>query len=95
LTTTGKTQTQAVKRKYADLQQSVDAYAELFQLMRTGSGCEAAEILARIRSGSSVEAILRHVRDADLLLQLHIVPEVRHQYSFPYSKEFQKLLTQA
>jgi hypothetical protein len=92
---TGETQHQAIKRKHADLQQSVDAYDELIRLVRTRSSHEATEIFGRIRSGNSVEAILRHVQAADLLLQLHVVPSTRYQYSFPFSKEFPQFLIQA
>ncbi|KAK4233409.1 hypothetical protein C8A03DRAFT_38881 [Achaetomium macrosporum] len=42
---------------------------------------EVTEILRRIRAG--VDDILRYVRDGDLLLQLHLLPETRLRYTFP------------
>lgn len=44
---------------------------------------EVNEILRRVRAGVDVESILRYVKDGDLLLQLHLLPEARLRYTFP------------
>lgn len=48
------------------------------------SADEALEIFRRIKAGHDVQAILDHVRDGNLLLQLHLMPETRLRYEFPY-----------
>lgn len=82
------------KRQYGELQQKYNAYEELFRILATKTQYEATEVLNRIRGGDSVEAILRHIRDADLLLQLHVVPDDHHQYSFPYHQDMPTVLIQ-
>lgn len=52
-------------------------------MLKTRSQAEVTEILRRIRAGIDVESILRYVKDGDLLLQLHLAPEIRLRYSFP------------
>lgn len=42
------------------------------------------DILGRLRSGVSVDAILSHVETGDLLVQLAVTPEARLRYEFPY-----------
>lgn len=44
---------------------------------------EVKEILSRVRAGVDIESILRYVKDGDLLLQLHLLPETRLRYAFP------------
>jgi hypothetical protein len=44
---------------------------------------EVTEILRRVRVGVDIDSILRYVKDGDLLLQLHLLPETRLRYSFP------------
>ena len=48
---------------------------------------EAREILQRIRSSTDIATILNHVAASDLLLQMHVVPESRSRYEFPYQSE--------
>ncbi|KAJ4369798.1 hypothetical protein N0V83_005562 [Neocucurbitaria cava] len=42
--------------------------------------------------GADVESVLRHVKDADLLIQLTLVPETRRRYTLPYSSSMPALL---
>ncbi|KAH7394487.1 hypothetical protein BKA66DRAFT_509750 [Pyrenochaeta sp. MPI-SDFR-AT-0127] len=75
---------QAVRRRNDELQAQNEAYAELFGLIKTRPDDESLEILRRIKMGAGVESVLRHVKEADLLIQLALVPETRCRYSFPY-----------
>lgn len=77
---------------YIEAQQKLQAYDEVFRILQTKGADEGAEILSRIRSGDSVERVLRHLQDADLLLQLHVAPEVCYQYTFPYRKDMPQFL---
>jgi hypothetical protein len=79
-----ETHSQALKRKFGELQGNLNAYEELFDILRSRSKLEAFNILHRIRSGADVYTVLRHVKDGDLLLQLSLVPETRYRYEFPY-----------
>lgn len=77
-----------------ELQQQSSAYQELFYVLASKPHSEAREILDRIRKGHDVGSILGSVREADLLLQLHIKPNNHYQYQFPYSSEMPKFLMQ-
>jgi hypothetical protein len=73
----------AIKRKYDEAQDRVSGHEQLYLLLKTRSPPEVTEILRRIRAGIDVETILRYVRDGDLLLQMHLLPETRLRYTFP------------
>ncbi|KAF1938467.1 hypothetical protein EJ02DRAFT_410392 [Clathrospora elynae] len=80
-----ETQGQALKRKHDALQAQNDAYAELFHLIRTRSDHESHEILRRIKMGTDVDVVVRHIKEADLLIQLTLRPETKLCYSLPNS----------
>ncbi|KAL2148920.1 hypothetical protein VTH82DRAFT_1606 [Thermothelomyces myriococcoides] len=73
----------AIKRKYEETQDRLSSYEQLYSLLRTRSQAEVAEILRRIRTGKTVDEVLRSVKDGDLLLQLRLFPETRLRYTFP------------
>ena len=83
-TSSTETHSQALKRKFGELQRNQNAYEELFDILRSKSELEAFNILQRIRSGVDIQTILRHVKDGDLPLQLSLIPETRYRYEFPY-----------
>ncbi|KAI8943580.1 hypothetical protein NX059_001576 [Plenodomus lindquistii] len=87
-----ETQGQALKRRHDELQSQNEDYTELFSLVRSRPGNEAHEILRRIRMGGEVSSVLRHVKEADLLIQLTLRPETRRRYSLPYSKSMPAFL---
>ena len=60
--------------------------------MQSKSVEESKSILDRIRSGQDVRTVLRHLQDGDLLLQIALVPETWHRYSFPYHSEMPSFL---
>jgi hypothetical protein len=53
---------------------------------------EGANVLSRIKAGHDAEAILNHVKDGNLLMQLHLVLETRFRYELPYLKSMPKSL---
>ncbi|KAL2684517.1 hypothetical protein Neosp_005595 [[Neocosmospora] mangrovei] len=61
--------------------------AAVFRAMQTRPESEAFEIFRRIRAGADPETIMRQLTTADLLLQVHLVPESRYRYQFPYSSQ--------
>ncbi|KAA8619912.1 Zn 2 -C6 fungal-type DNA-binding domain protein [Pyrenophora tritici-repentis] len=79
-----ETQGQALKRKYDALQSENEAYAELFSLIRTRPDNESFEILRRIKLGTDVRDILKHIKEADLLIQLNLRPQNRFRYTLPF-----------
>ena len=79
-----ETHSQALKRKFGELQNDQNAYEELFDILRSRPELEPFSILQRIRSGNEIQTILRNVKDDDLLLQLSLIPETRYRYEFPY-----------
>lgn len=87
-----ETQGQALKRRHDELQTQNDAYAELFGLIQSRPDFESHEILRRIKMGAEVSSVLRHVREADLLMQLTLIPETRRRYTLPYIKSMPAFL---
>ncbi|CAE7194778.1 Zn [Pyrenophora teres f. teres] len=79
-----ETQGQALKRKYDALQSENEAYAELFNLIRTRPDDEAFEIIRRIKMGADARDILKHIKEADLLIQLNLRPQNRFRYTLPF-----------
>jgi len=90
-TTQSETHFSAAKRKLGELQIRVNALEEIFHLFQTRPLQEASDIFRRIRDGTDPEAVLRQLRDGDLLLQLALVPESRMQYDLPYSVDLSPL----
>ncbi|KAL7777035.1 hypothetical protein CFE70_007456 [Pyrenophora teres f. teres 0-1] len=80
----GKRPGQALKRKYDALQSENEAYAELFNLIRTRPDDEAFEIIRRIKMGADARDILKHIKEADLLIQLNLRPQNRFRYTLPF-----------
>ena len=78
------TQGQALKRKYDALQRENEQYVELPALIRARPEGESLEILRRIKAATDVGDVLRRIKEADLLIQLHVKPESRHRCSLPY-----------
>lgn len=60
--------------------------------MRTLPEGDAVELFRRVRAGGDAGAIVKNVKDGNLLLQLHLVPETRLRYELPYSRDMPALL---
>ncbi|KAH8812978.1 hypothetical protein F5884DRAFT_751273 [Xylogone sp. PMI_703] len=63
-----ETHSQALKRRYDELHQSKVPYEELFDMLRFLPEKDSLEVLRRIRAGGEVDAILRYVKEGNLLL---------------------------
>jgi adenine-specific DNA glycosylase len=73
-TNAAETHSQALKRRYDRLSSKYASLQEVFELLKSRPERESLAILSRIRSGHEVEAILRHVKDGELLLHLNLIP---------------------
>jgi hypothetical protein len=89
---TSHQETQIAKKRLLDTEERLKAYEEFYGILQSKTVEEGLSILDRIRSGQDVRTVLRHLRDGDLLLQIALVPETRHRYSFPYSSEMPSFL---
>jgi hypothetical protein len=87
-----ETHAQALKRKLSELNNREATYRQIFDHLRSRSEAESREIVKRIRSGADPESILRYITEADLLLQLAVVPETRYRYVFPIIQEMPAVL---
>jgi hypothetical protein len=94
-TQAAETHTQALKRKFGELQNEKTAYEQLYDALRTRSFPEAKDVLQRIRGGADASSILRHVNYGDVLVQVVLAPESRDHYEFPYRKEMPAFLLRA
>jgi hypothetical protein len=84
-TQSAETQNQALKRKFKLLQAENEAYAELFELIKTSSDSKSRELMRKVKMGGEVEHVLKRIKEADLLIQSN--PRVgdasRAQYALP------------
>ncbi|KAK0656562.1 hypothetical protein B0T16DRAFT_425109 [Cercophora newfieldiana] len=82
-----ETHTQALKRKFSELESERVAYKKIYDVLKSTSEHEAGEILQRIRSGVDINDIARLVGYGDVQGDLSLVPEARFRYDFPYTPE--------
>ena len=54
-------------------------------MLRSNAGRDSQDILRMIQAGDSADTILRRLNEADLLLQVSLVPETRLRFAFPYT----------
>ncbi|KAK5658865.1 hypothetical protein OQA88_1679 [Cercophora sp. LCS_1] len=81
------------KRQHDDDIDGALLYEDLFNVLIKATEEEGLELLRRIKSGAGVSATLRQAKDANLLLQLSLVPETRRRYQFPHRPKFPQSLT--
>ena len=79
-TISSETHSQALKRKYDELQSRKSSFEEVFEILKSKPEDEAQSILQRIRDGADAETIVRHVQNADLLIQLSLTHDSRSEY---------------
>ncbi|ROT39598.1 hypothetical protein SODALDRAFT_349782 [Sodiomyces alkalinus F11] len=79
-----ETHGQARKRQLGEIRTRNQAYEQLYYLIQTWPLHQATDIFDCIRTGAGAEAVLRQVRDGDLLLQLSLRPNLHMQYELPY-----------
>ncbi|KAH7029827.1 uncharacterized protein B0I36DRAFT_245517 [Microdochium trichocladiopsis] len=79
----GETRSQALKRKYGELQSLEDPYVRVFAALRDRPEAEATALLRRLRQSDDVRFLARQIEQGDLLLQLALTPETNYRYEFP------------
>jgi hypothetical protein len=75
------------KRKSKEPQSNEQAYKRLLSILATLPQKAVHDVLRRFRSGEDVQSLLRHIENADLLVQVTLIPEVRLRYDFPYLRQ--------
>ncbi|KAJ6782267.1 hypothetical protein PWT90_10560 [Aphanocladium album] len=83
----GETESQAIRRGYRDLRDRASEHDDVVALLRDLPDKEAAGVLRRIRTGTSLAAIIHQAKGGDVLMQIAVAPETRFRYSFPYRDE--------
>ncbi|KAH7191735.1 nitrate assimilation regulatory protein nirA [Fusarium flagelliforme] len=84
---------ETLKRKQAELEASHAGLEEVMSAIQRRPEAEAKAIFDRIRAGADAQSILRQIRHGDILLQLHLEPETRYRYEFPYKSQFPEVLS--
>ncbi|KAH6607270.1 hypothetical protein Trco_003583 [Trichoderma cornu-damae] len=74
----------ALKRKYREEHEKSSGYEEFFSTLQSCPEKDAMTVFSLMRQGADPGALLKRMRDCDLLLQLSVVPETRRRYQFPY-----------
>lgn len=92
MATAAKTRLHDLRQRCVELQSRSSPYEQFVSLLKTVSEQEARGLLARLRSGTEIEALISQLTDGDLLLQLSVVPESRFRYDFPYMLKMPKYL---
>jgi hypothetical protein len=84
-TQSAETQNQALKRKFKLLQAENEAYAELFELIKTSSDSESRELMLRVKMGGEVEDVLKRIKEAESFIQSNprLDDASRAQYVLP------------
>jgi hypothetical protein len=76
---------QALKRKYSQLQESSSSSTDkIYKILQMRSEDEALDVFHRIRRGADPDSILRLIENADVMIDLAVVPETRLRFDFPY-----------
>lgn len=82
---------EATKRKHQELEQSTGelqhSFASLQLLLRAlqeDDEDNAVAIFHRIRQGADIDSIVKHIKAGDLLVQVHLAPETRLRFEFPF-----------
>ncbi|KAF2449783.1 hypothetical protein P171DRAFT_379973 [Karstenula rhodostoma CBS 690.94] len=70
-----------------NLRRRVSTFEQFLELLKTVPEEHAATMLEHVRAGTDIDNLLNNLIEADLLLQLSVVPEIRRRYDFPYLKD--------
>ncbi|KAH7264601.1 hypothetical protein B0J15DRAFT_511621 [Fusarium solani] len=87
-TNVGETRTEANKRRLNEL----SLHEELVQILRTRDESTVGSAIQRLRAGQDVGALVRLVRDGDLLLQCSLHPQGFFIYTFPFFRDMPRHL---
>jgi hypothetical protein len=82
----------ALKRKHAELERSHADLEEIIHAIQRRPEPEAKAIFNR-RAGVNAQTLLRQIKHGDILLQLHLEPETKYRYKFPYKSQFPEILS--
>ncbi|KAI9163566.1 nitrate assimilation regulatory protein nira [Paramyrothecium foliicola] len=82
-----------LKRKHAELERSHNDLEAIIRAIQHRPEAEAKAIFDRLRAGADAQSILQQIKHGDILLQLHLEPETRYRYEFPYKSQFPELLS--
>nr|CEG05068.1 unnamed protein product [Fusarium clavum] len=74
--------------------QDSNAYEEFYRMLQSRPEEDFTRILRLVKAGYDVNAMLRHIREADLLLQITLKPEQRRRYEFPFNAKWPEFLRQ-
>ncbi|KAE8847633.1 hypothetical protein PTNB85_01476 [Pyrenophora teres f. teres] len=79
-----ETESRQFKRKYQQLKEKRTAQEELFDMLQNMPEKDAANVFNRIRAGANAEAIVQHVQEGSLVMELSNVPKASPRFHFPY-----------
>ncbi|KAM0189320.1 hypothetical protein ACHAPI_010086 [Fusarium lateritium] len=69
-------------------------YEDFYHLLHSRPEEDFDRILRLVKSGYDVRATLRHIQEADLLLQISLKPEHRRRFDLPYNPKWPEFLRQ-
>ena len=70
------------------------SYEDFYRMLQARPEEDFTNILRLVKKGYDVNAMLRHIREADLLLQVALKPEQRRRYEFPFNAKWPEFLRQ-
>ncbi|XEU94964.1 hypothetical protein FSHL1_000248 [Fusarium sambucinum] len=76
-----ETQSQALKRKYSAVDGENSIHRRFVDILRSYPAQDVNDILNRLRVGTSVDELVRHIESGDMLLELSVVPEVQWRHN--------------
>jgi hypothetical protein len=80
----GETESRQFKRRYQQLKEKRTAQEELFDILQNLPERDAADIFHRIRAGANAEAVVKHIQEESLIMELSHVPQASSRFHFPY-----------
>ena len=80
----GETEARQIRRRYQQLKDKRTSQEELYDMLQVMHERDAADVFRRIRAGANAEAIVRHVQEGSLLLELSLSPDTRTRNDLPY-----------
>ncbi|CAG1988132.1 unnamed protein product [Fusarium graminearum] len=76
-----ETQRQAWKRKYSAVDGENSVHRRFIDILRSHPEQDVNDILNRLRGGTSVDELVRHVESGDLLLELSVAPGIQWRHN--------------
>ncbi|EYB22091.1 hypothetical protein FG05_09102 [Fusarium graminearum] len=76
-----ETQRQAWKRKYSAVDGENSVHRRFIDIFRSHPVQDVNDILNRLRGGTSVDELVRHVESGDLLLELSVAPDIQWRHN--------------